>query len=69
MKLPRHYDVSHRNEIRAFVTEYLDPNGTLRFEDDPAKIVTQLGRIFQDEGGAGITVRQMRLYLDTLERQ
>lgn len=52
--------------IRDYVEEYLDTGAYLSRTDDPREIVESLDRAFHDEGGAGITVEQMALYLKSL---
>lgn len=53
-------------QVAAYICEYLDPGNHLGRDDDPAETVALLDQAFASEGGAGVTVEEMRTYLESL---
>lgn len=52
--------------ISTYIQEYIDPQNNLSHDDDAEQVLAELDIVFADDGGTGLTVEQMREYLDTL---
>jgi hypothetical protein len=52
-----------------YIRQHLDPEGLTRSTDDPEETLATFDACFADEGGSGMTVLEVQIYLDALREE